>query len=70
VDKDGTWLKKRGKYHFGFKKHHVTDDEGLVLGVLTTTAVSFWRSFFSDIFVGYFIQTVSFHSFLFHIVIF
>ena len=38
VDKDGTWLKKRGKYHFGFKKHHVTDDEGLVIGVLTTTA--------------------------------
>jgi IS5 family transposase len=38
VDKDGTWLKKRGKYHFGFKKHHVTDNHGLVLGVLTTTA--------------------------------
>ena len=38
VDVDGSWLKKRGKYHFGFKKHHVTDDEGLVLGVLTTTA--------------------------------
>jgi IS5 family transposase len=38
VDPDGTWLKKRGKYHFGFKKHHVTDQEGLVLGVLTTTA--------------------------------
>ena len=38
VDKDGTWLKKRGVYHFGFKKHHVTDDEGLVVGVLTTTA--------------------------------
>lgn len=38
VDKDGTWLKKRGTYHFGFKKHHVTDDEGLVVGVLTTTA--------------------------------
>jgi len=38
VDKDGTWLKKRGKYHFGYKKHHVTDNEGLVLGVLTTTA--------------------------------
>ncbi|PQB07875.1 hypothetical protein BST83_12470 [Polaribacter filamentus] len=38
VDKEGTWLKKRGKYHFGFKKHHVTDNEGLVLGVLTTTA--------------------------------
>ena len=38
VDKGGTWLKKRGKYYFGFKKHHVTDNEGLVLGVLTTTA--------------------------------
>ena len=38
VDKEGAWLKKRGKYHFGFKKHHVTDNEGLVLGVLTTTA--------------------------------
>ena len=38
VDKDGSWLKKRGKLHFGYKKHHVTDDEGLVLGVLTTTA--------------------------------
>jgi len=38
VDKDGTWLKKRGKYHFGYKKHHVTDDEGLVVGVHTTTA--------------------------------
>ncbi|WP_146092078.1 transposase [Polaribacter filamentus] len=38
VDKEGTWLKKRGTYHFGFKKHHVTDNEGLVLRVLTTTA--------------------------------
>ena len=38
VDKEGAWLKKRGKYHFGFKKHHVTDNEGLVLRVLTTTA--------------------------------
>jgi IS5 family transposase len=38
VDTDRTWLKKRGKYHFGFKKHHVTDNEGLVIGVLTTTA--------------------------------
>jgi len=38
VDGDGTWLKKRGKFHFGYKKHHVTDEEGLVLGVVTTTA--------------------------------
>ena len=38
VDKEGSWLKKRGKFHFGYKKHHVTDEEGLVLGVVTTKA--------------------------------
>lgn len=38
VDKQASWLKKRGKYHYGYKKHHVTDEEGLVLGVLTTKA--------------------------------
>jgi len=38
VDTDASWLKKRGKYHFGYKKHYVTDNEGLVLGVLTTKA--------------------------------
>jgi len=38
VDKDAAWLKKGGKYRFGYKKHHVTDGEGLVLGVLTTKA--------------------------------
>jgi len=38
VDKDASWLKKRGKYHFGYKKHYVTDTGGLVLGVLTTKA--------------------------------
>lgn len=38
VDTDAAWLKKGGKYRFGYKKHHVTDNEGLVLGVLTTKA--------------------------------
>jgi len=38
VDKEASWVKKRGKCHFGYKKHHVTDQEGLVLGVLTTKA--------------------------------
>lgn len=38
VDKQASWLKKNGKYHYGFKKHHVTNNEGLVLGVLTTKA--------------------------------
>ena len=38
VDTDGAWIKKRGKLRYGYKKHHVTDDEGLVLDVLTTAA--------------------------------
>ncbi len=38
VDKEASWLKKRGKFHYGYKKHYVTDEEGLVLGVLTTKA--------------------------------
>lgn len=38
VDKEASWLKKGGKYHYGYKKHYVTDEEGLVLGVLTTKA--------------------------------
>ena len=38
VDKEAAWLKKGGKYRFGYKKHHVTDNEGLVLGVVTTKA--------------------------------
>lgn len=40
VDKEASWLKKRGNYHYGYKKHYVTDNEGLVLGVLTTKASS------------------------------
>lgn len=38
VDKDASWLKKGKKLHYGYKKHFVTDTEGLVLGVLTTKA--------------------------------
>lgn len=38
VDQDASWLKKRGTFHFGYKKHYVTDEEGLVLGVVTTQA--------------------------------
>lgn len=38
VDKDAWWLKKGGKFRDGYKKHHVTDDEGFVLGVVTTKA--------------------------------
>ncbi len=38
VDTEAAWLKKRGKFHYGYKKHQVTDEEGCVLGVLTTPA--------------------------------
>lgn len=38
VDTDASWIKKGGKLRFGYKKHHVTDENGLVLGVLTTSA--------------------------------
>ena len=38
VDKEASWLKKGDKYRYGYKKHYVTDNEGLVLGVFTTKA--------------------------------
>jgi transposase, IS5 family len=38
VDTEASWLKKGGKYRYGYKKHYVTDNEGLVLGVVTTKA--------------------------------
>ena len=38
VDKEASWLKKNRNYCFGYKKHHVTDYEGFVLGVVTTKA--------------------------------
>ena len=38
VDKQAAWLKKRAKYYYGYKKHYVPDEEGLVLGGLTTKA--------------------------------
>jgi len=38
VDDQGRWLKKAGKLHYGFKKHVSTDEDGLVLAVITTPA--------------------------------
>ena len=38
VDSDASWIKKAGKVRYGYKKHHVTDENGLVLGILTTSA--------------------------------
>ena len=38
VDEEGRWLKKAGKLHYGFKKHISTDQDGLVLAIITTPA--------------------------------
>jgi IS5 family transposase len=39
VDTEAAWVVKAGKIRYGYKKHVVTDDEeGLVLGLLTTAA--------------------------------
>lgn len=38
ADPEGRWIKKSGKTRFGYKKHVVTDEEGLILGILTTPA--------------------------------
>lgn len=38
VDTEAGWIKKAGKLRYGYKKHVVTDEEGLILGVLTTAA--------------------------------
>lgn len=38
VDTEARWLKKGGKLHYGYKKHQLTDKEGLVLNIVTTAA--------------------------------
>ena len=38
VDSEARWLKKGNKLHFGYKKHMMTDREGIVTGVHTTPA--------------------------------
>lgn len=38
VDAQARWIKKAGKTRYGYKKHHVTDTEGSVIGLLTTPA--------------------------------
>ena len=38
VDAEARWIKKRGKLHFGYKRHTVTDENGMVLAEKTTAA--------------------------------
>ncbi len=35
VDTDGAWIRKAGKLSYGYKKHHASNEEGSVLGVMT-----------------------------------
>ena len=36
VDTEGAWVKKAGKLRYGYKKHVVTDEQGLVKAIITT----------------------------------
>ena len=38
VDTQGAWVKKAGRLRYGYKKHHLTDEDGLIMGVVTTPA--------------------------------
>ena len=38
VDTEGAWVMKAGKLRYGYKKHIVTDEQGLVVAVVTTSA--------------------------------
>lgn len=38
VDEEARWVKKGKEYRYGYKKHTLTDSQGLVLEVITTAA--------------------------------
>lgn len=38
VDTQAAWIKKAGKLRYGYKKHTATDNQGLVLAIVTTAA--------------------------------
>lgn len=38
VDTDAKWVKKAGRLRYGYKQHTGTDENGLVLGIVTTSA--------------------------------
>ena len=38
VDGEARWIKKMRRLHFGYKRHSVTDENGLVLAEETTAA--------------------------------
>jgi IS5 family transposase len=38
VDTEAKWIKKAGKLRYGYKQHTATDEQGLALGIVTTSA--------------------------------
>lgn len=38
VDVEARWIKKAGRLRYGYKQHTATDEQGLVLGIVTTSA--------------------------------
>jgi IS5 family transposase len=38
VDTEAKWIKKAGKLRYGYKQHTATDEQGLILGIVTTSA--------------------------------
>jgi transposase, IS5 family len=38
VDTQAAWIVKAGKFHYGYKQHTVTNQEGFILGIHTTAA--------------------------------
>ncbi len=49
VDTEAKWLIKGGKMHYGYKKHVATDDNGLVVALITTAANEHDSKCFEDL---------------------
>jgi IS5 family transposase len=49
VDKEAKWVKKAGKLHYGYKQHTATNEEGLVLAIVTTPANESDTTHFEDV---------------------
>lgn len=49
VDTDGKWIKKAGKLRFGYKQHTATDEQGLILAIVTTSANQSDTKFLEDV---------------------
>ncbi|MDD3876023.1 MAG: IS5 family transposase [Bacteroidales bacterium] len=51
VDTQAKWIKKAGKLRYGYKQHTATDEQGLVLGIVTTSANESDTKHFEDVLI-------------------